>query len=58
MGIIPIAIILLLLLLLVSERVATMSLLLYMDKKGYTLPSDSEAKECTKKIWKRLLKIK
>lgn len=58
MGIIPIAIILLLLLLLVNERVATMSLLLYMDKKGYPLPSDAEVKECTQKIWKRLLKIK
>lgn len=58
MKIIPIATILILLLLLINERVVVLSLLLYMSKKDYTLPSDSEAKECTKKVWKRLLKIK
>lgn len=58
MTIIPIAIILILLLLLINERVAMLSLLLYMSKKDYALPTDAETKEYTKKVWKRLLKIK
>ena len=58
MRIIPIALILILLLLLINERVDVLSLLLYMSKKDYALPTDAETKECTEKVWKRLLKIK
>ena len=36
-------------------RLSTMTLLRFMDEKGYTFPTDSELKTCSRKEAERLL---
>lgn len=39
-----------------SRYVSTLSVIYYMEKKQYPLPTDSELKECTAWVVKHLLK--
>lgn len=52
------AAVIILIFLLVNERVALTAVLWYMEEKGYTLPSQKETETYTKKVWKRMLRIK
>lgn len=40
----------------VKGYISTLALLYYIKKKGYTYPSDSEIKECTQWVVKKLNK--
>ncbi len=40
----------------ISRYISCMSLIYYIKKKGYALPSDEEIKACTKYVVKHLLK--
>ena len=58
MGAILTAAVIIILFLLVNERVALTAVLWYMEEKGYTLPSRKETEAYTKKVWKKMLRIK
>lgn len=50
--------IIVLLFLLINERVALTAILWYMEEKGHTLPSREETEAYTKRVWKKMLRLK
>lgn len=39
------------------SRLSLMAMLLFMDEKGYTFPTDAEMKECCRKTTERMFRL-